>query len=131
MLFNSVEFVVFLLAVLLVYHGCLPRDWWRARKIFLTLVSHLFYASWSPRFDVLLIGSTVIDFVVGLRMERATTRAGRRALLLVSLGFNLGVLGFFKYGAFVAANLQPFFGSGDPPLTDVFLPIGISFYTFE
>jgi D-alanyl-lipoteichoic acid acyltransferase DltB (MBOAT superfamily) len=101
------------------------------QKVFLLVASYVFYASWSPRFALLLLGSTLIDFVVARAIERAGTAAGRRGLLAASLGFNLGVLGFFKYGAFVAANVSPWFFAGDPPLLDVILPIGISFYTFE
>lgn len=132
MVFNSVEFFVFLLSVLGLYHGVLARASWRVRKGFLTVVSYLFYMSWSPSFGLLLLGSTLIDFFLALRMERMATRAGRRALLLISLTFNLGMLGFFKYGSFISTNVYDLFGwSGDPMWAAVALPIGISFYTFE
>ncbi len=132
MLFNSSEFAVFILVVLLVYHGLLPRGAWRARKIFLTIASYAFYMSWNPAFGVLLLGSTLLDFAAGRWIERTTHPVARRALVGVSIAFNLGMLGFFKYGGFVAANVHDLLRlQGDPPLLDVILPVGISFYTFE
>jgi D-alanyl-lipoteichoic acid acyltransferase DltB (MBOAT superfamily) len=129
--FNSIEFAIFLIVVVIAYHGLLRRCSFRVRKAFLLVASYVFYASWSPPFALLLLGSTLIDFVVAHAIERAATRTQRRLLLALSLGFNLGVLGFFKYGAFIAANTYPLFFAGDPPLVDLVLPIGISFYTFE
>ena len=131
MSFNSSEFAIFLLVVVAAYHGLLRARSWRVRKAFLVVASYLFYLSWSPFFGLLLLGSTLVDFVVALRIESAATRGRRRTLLALSLGFNLGLLGFFKYGGFVAANTYPWFFAGDPPLLDLVLPIGISFYTFE
>jgi D-alanyl-lipoteichoic acid acyltransferase DltB (MBOAT superfamily) len=131
MLFNSIEFALFLPLSLLVYHVLVPKRRWRARKVFLVVASYLFYMSWNPFFGILLLGSTLVDFTMGLALERATGRAARRALLLVSLAFNLGMLGYFKYGNFVATNFHHLLGRSDPPLWDIVLPIGISFYTFE
>ena len=131
MLFNSLEFALFLPLTLLIYHLAIPRRHWRARKIFLVVASYVFYMSWNPFFGLLLLGSTLVDFTMGLALERAGGRVGRRALLLVSLAFNLGMLGYFKYGSFVAQNVYGFLGRPDPPLWDVLLPVGISFYTFE
>jgi D-alanyl-lipoteichoic acid acyltransferase DltB (MBOAT superfamily) len=131
MLFNSLEFALFLPATLAIYYLCIPRHQWRARKIFLVVASYAFYMSWNPFFGLLLLGSTLVDFTMGLALERATGRAARRGLLVVSLAFNLGMLGYFKYGNFVAANLHRLIGVADPPLWDIILPVGISFYTFE
>jgi hypothetical protein len=104
MLFNSIEFVVFAIAVLAV-HFAIPRGRWRARKVFLVIASYASYTSWNPFFGLLLLGSTLIDFTLRLLLARATGRAVRRALLGVSLAFNLGMLGYFKYGNFVAENV--------------------------
>jgi D-alanyl-lipoteichoic acid acyltransferase DltB (MBOAT superfamily) len=131
MLFNSVEFALFLPLTLLVYHVLIPKSRWRARKIFLVVASYLFYMSWNPFFGLLLLGSTLIDFTMGLALERTTDRMARRALLVVSLAFNLGMLGYFKYGNFLATNFYTLIGRSDPPLWDIILPVGISFYTFE
>jgi D-alanyl-lipoteichoic acid acyltransferase DltB (MBOAT superfamily) len=131
MLFNSLEFALFLPVTLLVYHGAIPARCWRTRKIFLVVASYVFYMSWNPFFGLLLLGSTLVDFTMGLALERAHTRITRRVFLLVSLAFNLGMLGWFKYGSFVAENVHAMLGRSDVPPWDVILPVGISFYTFE
>ncbi len=131
MLFNSLEFAIFLPITLAIYHLAIPRRRWRARKMFLVVASYVFYMSWNPFFGLLLLGSTLVDFTMGLALERTTDRVARRGLLLVSLAFNLGLLGYFKYGGFAAENVHRWIGHGDPPLWDIVLPVGISFYTFE
>jgi D-alanyl-lipoteichoic acid acyltransferase DltB (MBOAT superfamily) len=135
MLFNSLEFLVFLVLVLVGYFLCIPRGWWRARKAFLVVASYLFYMNWNPYFGLLLLASTLVDFFLAQRIERTQGLRGRRALLAVSVIVNLGVLGFFKYGNFVATTvtglLHPLVGDVEPPLADLVLPVGISFYTFE
>src|SRR5260221_13457726 len=105
MLFNSLEFALFLPLTLVIYYLAIRRTWWRGRKLFLVVASYAFYMSWNPFFGLLLLGSTLVDFTMGLALERTTGLARRRALLVVSLAFNLGVLGYFKYGGFFAANV--------------------------
>jgi len=135
MLFNSLEFVVFLVIVLAVYGLTLPADWWRARKAFLIVASYLFYMSWSPPFGLLLLTSTLLDFHLAQWIERAAEQRRRRRLLAISVVVNLGILGVFKYGNFflgsAAALLRPVLGDATVPVLDVVLPVGISFYTFE
>ncbi len=131
MLFNSLEFVVFLLVVLAGYFLAIPRRCWRARKLFLLAASYVFYMSWNPFFGLLLAGSTLLDFFLAQRIERAERPGRRRALLAISVIANLGLLGFFKYGNFAAENLWWLVGAAHPPALDIVLPIGISFYTFE
>jgi alginate O-acetyltransferase complex protein AlgI len=131
MLFNSIEFALFLPITLLVYHGLIPAHRWRERKIFLVVASYVFYMSWNPVFGLLLLGSTLVDFTMGLALERTTARGARRGLLLVSLAFNLGMLGYFKYGGFLTATVYELLGRSDPEPWDIILPVGISFYTFE
>ena len=134
MLFNSLEFLLFLLPVLLGYFA-ISRRRWRARKIFLVVASYLFYMNWNPFFGGLLLTSTLVDFGLGLAIERTETRGRRQALLAVSVVVNLGILSFFKYGNFLLENgsrlIGPLVGSLDPPFLDIILPVGISFYTFE
>ncbi len=131
MLFNSFEFALFLPLTLVIYYLVIPSHQWRARKGFLVVASYVFYMSWNPFFGLLLLGSTLVDFTMGLALERTAGRIARRALLCVSLAFNLGMLGYFKYGTFIAANIHRWLGVTDPPSWDLVLPIGISFYTFE
>jgi D-alanyl-lipoteichoic acid acyltransferase DltB (MBOAT superfamily) len=131
MVFNSLEYAVFLPLVFLVY-WTLRR---RAQNVFLIAASYLFYGWWDARFLLLIVASTVLDYAVGLGLGRADSERRRRALLLASLGGNLGVLAFFKYfGFFVesaAALLDRVGLEGNAPTLEILLPVGISFYTFQ
>ncbi len=130
MVFNSLHFVWFFLVVYALYR-VLPH---RAQNWLLLVASYYFYAAWDWRFLGLLIGSTVVDFTCGLLLARTERRARRRLLLSLSLGFNLTLLGFFKYFNFFADNLHTMFGAFgwqlDFVTLRVLLPVGISFYTF-
>jgi D-alanyl-lipoteichoic acid acyltransferase DltB (MBOAT superfamily) len=130
MVFNSLHFVWFFILVYAAYR-VLPH---RAQNWLLLVASYYFYASWDWRFLGLLIASTLVDFSCGLALERSRSIPARRALLCASLGFNLTLLGFFKYFNFFADNLHAIFGAIgwqlDFVTLRVLLPIGISFYTF-
>jgi alginate O-acetyltransferase complex protein AlgI len=133
MLFNSLTFVVFFAVVL----GLHTSPWlsWRTKKILLLVESYLFYAAWNPPFIVLLWISTVVDWVVARRIFTAETVRARRAWMLASVGVNLGILGYFKYGEFLLDNwvaLAALAGiDWQPPAWNIVLPVGISFYTFQ
>jgi alginate O-acetyltransferase complex protein AlgI len=130
MVFNSLHFVWFFLVVYGVYR-LLPH---RAQNWLLLVASYYFYASWDWRFLGLLIASTLVDFSCGRALEWTDSPKTRRLLLCLSLGFNLTLLGFFKYFNFFADNLHTMFGSLgwrlDFVTLRVLLPVGISFYTF-
>ena len=130
MVFNSLHFLWFFLVVYGAYR-LLPH---RAQNWLLLVASYYFYAVWDWRFLGLLIASTLVDYSCALAIARATGPGRRRALLLVSLGFNLTLLGFFKYFNFFADNLHTVFGAlgwqVDFVTARVLLPVGISFYTF-
>jgi len=130
MVFNSLHFVAFFLVVYALYRA-LPH---RAQNWMLVGASYYFYAAWDWRFLGLLLGSTVVDYFVARALVRIEAPGRRRAVLLVSLAFNLGMLGFFKYFNFFADSLRGIFGLVgwrlDPVTLHVILPIGISFYTF-
>jgi D-alanyl-lipoteichoic acid acyltransferase DltB (MBOAT superfamily) len=133
MLFNTQPFAIFFVAV---FCGAwLLRRSDRPRILFLLAASYVFYGWWSWKFLGLIVFSTALDYVVGRAMGSATRPGRRRALLLVSLVGNLGVLGFFKYWNFFATELVSGladFGLTVSPLTlDLILPVGISFYTFQ
>jgi len=132
MLFNSLTFIVFLLVVLLLHN--LPFSW-KIKKINLLVASYLFYMAWNPPFVVLLWLSTLVDYLVGLRLGREDRPAQRKALLLISLLVNLGLLGFYKYGGFLLENFTALLQLAGvefrPAPPDIVLPVGISFYTFQ
>jgi len=129
MLFHTWPFFLFFLAVYLVY---LPLRRTRFYLAWLLLASYFFYGWWNPIYLVLIAYSTVVNYYAVVLMAR-----GRRRRLWLAVGVvnSLGVLAFFKYGVFVADNLNGLLSLlGWPfrvPRPGVLLPVGISFYTFQ
>ncbi len=134
MLFNSLDFAVFLPIVFALYWVVGGRSLQRRNAILLA-ASYLFYGWWDWRFLGLLAFSTAIDYAVGRALEGAAQHARRKLLLAVSVAVNLGLLGFFKYFNFFAAEFAQAFTLLGTPITaarlDIVLPVGISFYTFQ
>ncbi len=131
MLFNSVNFIVFFICVLVAYFS-MPQ---RFRWVLILASSYYFYMCWKAEYIVLILASTIVDYLVAILLEK-TDRAGRRKFLLsMSLLCNLGLLFFFKYANFFSASvegtLERFNVFVDMPYYDFFLPVGISFYTFQ
>jgi len=131
MLFNTFTFAVFMVVFYTLYRVCTLR----AQNILLLVGSYIFYGWWDWRFCSLLAISTVVDFSVARMLDGAEDTKKRRALLLVSVCTNLGILGFFKYFNFFigsAAEVLEAVGlSSNMPVLRVVLPVGISFYTFQ
>lgn len=132
MLFCSLEFLPFFAVVFSLY-WLLP--WNRARVGLLLLASFWFYSCWNHWLALLIVASTTLDYAIGLGLERSARTTVRRALLLTSLGFNLGLLAYFKYVNFFLDSLQQTLQLAGWqtawPTLQVLLPVGISFYTFE
>jgi D-alanyl-lipoteichoic acid acyltransferase DltB (MBOAT superfamily) len=131
MLFNSLQFLVFFPVVCALYFATPNRFRW-----FLLLVaSYYFYMSWRPEYVLLLMTSTLVDYLAGLRMGACETRQRRRKYLWLSLVVNLGMLFAFKYEGMASQTLRDVLGIAgyrvDIPVFDFLLPIGISFYTFQ
>ncbi len=130
MLFVEFVFLPFFLAVFAV-HWLLPSH--TARKIWLLAASYVFYGTWDWRFLGLLLFSTVLDYSVGLGLERPGAR--RKLWLWTSLIGNLGLLGFFKYYNFFVDSAVDFLAllgfQAHRPTLQIILPVGISFYTFQ
>jgi alginate O-acetyltransferase complex protein AlgI len=131
--FNSYLFVAFMAVVLAVYN--LPALSWRGQKWWLLVTSYLFYAAWDPVFIVLVWLSTFVDWTAARWILAARTQSRRRFLLIASVVVNIGVLGYFKYGGFILANIVSALAAIGidyrPASPDIVLPIGISFYTFH
>jgi len=130
MVFNSLQFVWFFLVV----YGLYRVLGHRAQNWLLLVASYYFYAAWDYRFLGLLVASTLVDYTCGLVLGASHNQRRRRAVLSLSIGFNLTLLGFFKYFNFFADNLHVIFGALgwqlDFVTLRVLLPVGISFYTF-
>jgi alginate O-acetyltransferase complex protein AlgI len=130
MVFNSLHFLWFFVVVYALYRT-FPH---RAQNWLLLVASYYFYAAWDWRFLGLLLASTIVDYSCGRLIEATEDERRRKLLLCLSLGFNLTLLGFFKYFNFFADNLRSLFGAVgwqlDFVTLRVLLPVGISFYTF-
>lgn len=131
MLFNTIDFAIFLPVVVLLYY-LIPHKF---RWIFLLAASYFFYMSWRVEYILLIVASTLVDYFSGIRMERLPDRKSRFPWLILSLSINLGLLFFFKYFNFATENLNLLFQklglSADIPVMELLLPVGISFYTFQ
>ena len=134
MIFNSIEFGLFLPTVFIFYWFVFNRN--RTIQNFLILVSsYVFYGWWDWRFLFLILFSTIVDFTVGNLITGTTNRTARKGLLSISILVNLGLLGFFKYYNFFIENFIEafsFFGLElNSSTLNIILPVGISFYTFQ
>ncbi|MBI2382425.1 MAG: MBOAT family protein [Gammaproteobacteria bacterium] len=131
--FNTLEFALFFPLVLVLLSGVFHRE--RARDLLLLVVSYLFYMAWYWEYAGLLVLSTLIDYSLGLHMQKSSDPRKRKALLTTSLVLNLGILGLFKYYNFfadMASGTLGFFGwELDFLRHELLLPVGISFYTFQ
>ncbi|MDM1521809.1 MBOAT family protein [Empedobacter sp. 225-1] len=133
MLFNSISFAIFLPIVFALYW--LLRKSFKLQNILLLIASYYFYGCWDWRFMFLLGFSTLLDYYSGIKIEEATSQNLKKIWLTISIGINLGFLGFFKYYNFFAdsfAEMLNGFGLNVHPWTlQIILPVGISFYTFH
>lgn len=134
MLFHTFEFAVFFAIFFTLYWFVLNKHL-KAQNILILIGSYVFYGWWDWRFLSLLILSTLIDYSVALQLEKTTEKRQRNIWLAVSLIFNLGMLGFFKYYNFFVDNFVTAFASVGIELNartlNIILPVGISFYTFQ
>ncbi|HPC94076.1 MAG TPA: MBOAT family O-acyltransferase [Sedimentisphaerales bacterium] len=134
MLFNSLDFAVFVPVVFVVYWFVLGRrtPW---QNLFILAASYVFYGWWDWRFLSLIFISSCVDYFVGLGLGAAVNERTRRLLLLTSITVDLGLLGFFKYYNFFAESFSTAFSllgyQWDPTTLRIILPVGISFYTFQ
>jgi alginate O-acetyltransferase complex protein AlgI len=129
MLFHTWTFVIFFA---IVYAGHLLLRRTRFKLPWLLVASYVFYGWWNPLYLALIAYSTTVDYFSVTRMAKSRRRGLWLAFSLVN---NLGILGFFKYGSFVTANVNALLhalGSAyHLPAPGVLLPVGISFYTFQ
>jgi len=134
MLFNSIEFALFLPLVFIAYWFIAPKNL-KVQNIIILLSSYIFYGWWDWRFLILIIFSSAIDYSIGLKLSKTTNQRNRKLLLYTSIFANLGVLGFFKYYNFFLESFSDAFTlfgqSLETTRLDIILPVGISFYTFQ
>lgn len=127
MVFSGIPFLYYFLPITLIFYLLVPRQ---LKNVILLASSLLFYA-WGEKLLVILFAcSILVSWEIGLVMERTAEAYLRNMLLLLSIFFNLGLLGYFKYADFFLSNINALTGTTFP-LLHVALPIGISFYTFQ
>ena len=131
MLFNSLQFVVFFPIVIILYF-IIPHN---KRWILLLIASYYFYMCWKVDYIILIMISTLIDYVCSNKMSKINEKPKRKKWLLISIFSNLGILFGFKYFNFFSQNIQTLFDNYniffEMPFFNVLLPVGISFYTFQ
>jgi len=134
MLFNSIDFAIFLPIVFILYWYVVNRNL-KLQNLLIVSASYVFYGWWDWRFLSLILFSTIVDYSVGRRLRKEENQLWRKVLLWTSISVNIGFLGFFKYFNFFLDNFIAafsFFGTEiNANSLNIILPVGISFYTFQ
>ncbi len=134
MLFNSLEFLVFLPIVFLIYWSLNKKEL-QVQNLLLLLASYYFYSCWDWRFLFLLLFSTGLDYAAALKIHNSENSNHRKFWFWLSIIANIGFLGFFKYYNFFISSfvelLQAINIQANPYALKIILPVGISFYTFH
>ncbi len=134
MLFNSIDFAIFLPIVFILY-WFVTNGSIRLQNFLIVVASYLFYGWWDWRFLLLILFSSLVDYSVGLGFLHQENPTKRKALLWTSVLVNLGLLGFFKYYNFFVENFITAFSFFGTKLSvnslNIILPVGISFYSFQ
>jgi len=134
MLFNSLDFAIFLPIVFLLYWFVAQKNL-KLQNALIVVASYVFYGWWDWRFLSLIIFSTVVDYTIGQKLRNEKQQSKRKVLLWTSIIVNLGFLGFFKYYNFFLENFVDAFSLFGMQINanslNIILPLGISFYTFQ
>lgn len=134
MLFNSIDFALFFPVVFIIYWFISHKNL-KLQNLLIVLASYIFYGWWDWKFLTLILFSTLVDYFIGIGLQKQLNQKNRKILLFTSIFINLGFLGVFKYYNFFIDNFISaftFFGANIKPNTlNIILPVGISFYTFQ
>ncbi len=131
MLFNSYEFVfLFLPIVLLLFYTTGSKGYNRISILWLVAASLFFYAWWKPIYFWLISASILFNFSTGVGLRNLYQSSKGYLLLVAGIGFNVSLLGFFKYANFFVDNVNVITGS-TYHLETIILPLAISFFTFQ
>ena len=135
MLFNSIEFLIFLPTVFILYWFVLNKNA-NFQNTLILISSYFFYGWWDYRFLVLIFLSTIVDYFIGINIPKQKSKNKQKLFLYCSVLFNIGVLGFFKYYNFFIESWIDLFSSIGYDISskwtlNIILPVGISFYTFQ
>lgn len=131
MLFNSIHFLIFFPIVVALYFSISHKYRW----IFLLIASYYFYMSWKAEYAILILFSTIVDYLIAIQIGKTESIVKRKFFLALSIATGLGLLFTFKYFSFINNSLRELLAlfsiQFSPPVLNVLLPVGISFYTFQ
>jgi alginate O-acetyltransferase complex protein AlgI len=131
MLFNSIYYLaLFLPFTWLVYQGLGRNQLKNTQLLWLVLASLFFYASWNPIYLLLILSSVIVNFFMGEFIHKHRSSPVKYPALAITIGFNLLLLGYFKYTGFFLDNLNSIIGTVVPS-PHIILPLAISFFTFQ
>jgi len=135
MLFNSIEYLIFIFIFFITYWFVVNRNL-KFQNLLILLSSYIFYGWWDYRFLSLIFLSTIVDYFIGINIPKSSSAFKRKILLFSSLFFNLSLLGFFKYYNFFIDSWIDLFNLLGYEIKSIWtlniiLPVGISFYTFQ
>lgn len=134
MLFNSLDFAIFLPIFFILYWYVTNRNL-QLQNFLIVVASYIFYGWWDWRFLFLIFFSSITDYIIGKCLQITEKEKYRKTLLWISIVTNIGFLGFFKYYNFFVDSFVTafsFFGKAiNVNSLDIILPVGISFYTFQ
>lgn len=135
MLFNSPAYLIFLPVVFALYWFAFGKSF-KIQNLVIIISSYVFYGWWDWRFLSLIFLSTIVDYFSGIKIYNTAKQTEKRIYLGISIIFNLGLLGFFKYYNFFVdswIDLVSFLGYQIQSTwtLEIILPVGISFYTFQ
>lgn len=128
MIFSSIIFLLFFLPVTLLLYLLSPRV---IKNSTLLLVSLFFYAWGEAEFVLLMVVSIIVNYALGLIIDRHRDQWQARLSLIASVVFNIGLLAYFKYAGFAFDNINQMFSATTYDGSNIHLPIGISFFTFQ
>ena len=128
MVFSSVLFLFYFMPIAFTVYYLVPRKY---KNLTLLILSLIFYSWGEVRYCPIMLSSIIVDYMASNGIERSGNNSFKRRMwLLLSVVFNLGMLGFFKYSGFFATNINAITGL-NIPIPSFTLPLGISFYTFQ
>ena len=127
MLFSSIPFLYYFLPLVLIIYFIAPKA---LKNPVLLIFSLAFYAWGEPKYVFLMIATVLVNYVLGLLIEKFRSTPLSRVFVILSVVFSLGVLGYFKYADFFIENFNAATGLS-VGLLNIALPVGISFYTFQ
>ena len=128
MTFDSMVFLWIFLPITLILYYLIKNEF---RNIFLVFASLILYTWGSIQTLPILLGSILINYLIGLAIDKQSKQVTRKIFFIIGLVFNIGLLGYFKYYNFFAENINNIFSNNVLNLLELALPLGISFFTFS